>query len=256
MKGPGRPDRRRQTMGKKIRRFAGSVVVLVAMLLIAPRAAVAQSATIIGSLGNFDIMNNAGQDAHGFEIQLEGVQEADVPYTFGMERYGLSVIVPYATGVYVRWASPYDANVGQFLQTTIAHVPGAPFVQGMCYQWNGAATYDPSGCEHFGVSLLSNAAATTYRWLVADPLNPGQLVPVTLGSPVAAPTYYIAPPAVVGNPPVLVAEVIAPEPAEAPDRFGDAQWMKVFKTELQREVGLDELLSDNPIVPQDPAQLE
>ncbi len=32
--------------------------------------------------------------------------------------------------------------------------------------------------------------------------------------------------------------------------------MKVYKTELPRPVGLEELLSDNPAVPQDPAQLE
>jgi hypothetical protein len=81
-------------------------------------------------------------------------------------------------------------------------------------------------------------------------------VPVDPPIAIAAPVYYIVPPAVVGNPPVLVAEVVAPEPPETPDRFGDAQWVKVFKTEGQRAVGLDELLSDDPIVPQDPAQLE
>ena len=231
-------------------------VMLIGALLAAPRAGSAQTATIYGSLGNFDIVNNSGQDAHGFEIQLEGLQPSDVPYTFSVQRYGASVIVPYATGVSVRWASAYDASAGQFLQTTIAHTPGTAFVQGMCYQWNGQASYDAAGCEHFGVSLLRNASATTYRWLVADPANPGALVPVTLGSPVAAPAYYIVPPAVVNAAPALAAEVVAPEPPETPDQFGDAQWMKVFKTELQREVGLDELLGDNAIVPQDPAQLE
>ena len=240
----------------KMKKMTAWFGVLATALFLAPAAASAQTATIYGALGNFDIVNNVGQDAHGFEIQLEGLQVGDVPYTFSVERYGSASIVPYATGVYVRWASAYDANAGRFLQTTIAHAPGTPFVQGMCYMWNGASSYDLAGCEHFGVSLMRNASATTYRWLVADPANPGQLVPVTLGSPVAAPTYYIVPPAVVGNPPVLVAEVAAPEPADAPDLFGDAQWMKVFKTELQREVGLDELLGDNPIVPQDPAQLE
>src|SRR5438105_2721953 len=46
-------------------------------------------------------------------------------------------------------------------------------------------------------------------------------------------------------PPVLEAEIVAPEPPEPPEQFGDAQWVKVFKTELQREVTLDEFVSDN-----------
>jgi hypothetical protein len=238
-----------------MRQFVGSFIAAAAVLLTAAPAAHAQTATILGSIGNFDIVNNAGQDAHGFEIQLEGVQPADVYYAFSGQRYGAPEIVPYATGVYVRWMSPYDTTAGQFLQTTIAFAPGTPFVQGMCYMWNGPS-YDTAGCEHFGVSLLRNAGATTFRWLIADPVNLGALNTVTLGTPVAAPVYYIVPPAIVGNPPQLVAEVIAPEPADAPDQFGDAQWMKVFKTELGRQVGLDELLGDNPIVPQDPAQLE
>jgi len=82
------------------------------------------------------------------------------------------------------------------------------------------------------------------------------LVPVTLASPVAAPVYAIVPPARPGNAPALVAEVPAPEPAESPERYGPAQWMKTFKTQLRREVGLDELLGDNPMIPQDRGQIE
>lgn len=53
-----------------------------------------------------------------------------------------------------------------------------------------------------------------------------------------------------GEAPVLEAEI------EAPEQFGNAQWVKVFKAELQREVTLDELMSDNAIVPQDAAHAE
>jgi NOL1/NOP2/fmu family ribosome biogenesis protein len=71
------------------------------------------------------------------------------------------------------------------------------------------------------------------------------------------PTYYVQPPVQPNNPPVLVVEVQAPEPAESPDLYGDAQWMRVFKVELQRPIALNELLADNPaVVPMDPAQLE
>ena len=232
------------------------LVTTALFTLAAPIAARAQTATIYGSLGNFDVVNNAGQDAHGFEIELDGLQPADVIYTFSIQRYGVSTIVPTPTGVAVRWTSAWDATAQQFAATTIAHVAGTPFVQGMCYQWNGPTVYDPSGCEHFGVVQAANATRTTYRWLVADPVTAGALVPVDPPIAIAAPVYYMAPPVVVGAPPVLVAEVVAPEPPETPDVFGDAQWMKVFKTELQREVGLDELLGDNPIVPQNAAQAE
>jgi hypothetical protein len=50
--------------------------------------------------------------------------------------------------------------------------------------------------------------------------------------------------------------VDAPEPADSPARYGDAQWMKVYVTQLAREVVLDELMADNPIVPQDAGEIE
>jgi hypothetical protein len=46
---------------------------------------------------------------------------------------------------------------------------------------------------------------------------------------------------------------IPPPPAKL---FGAAQWMKTYKTENVREVNLDELVADNPVVPQDAAQIE
>jgi hypothetical protein len=50
----------------------------------------------------------------------------------------------------------------------------------------------------------------------------------------------------------VVVEVQAPEPA-VPELFGDAQWMRVFVTQLPFEATLDELMADNPaIVPMDP----
>jgi hypothetical protein len=231
--------------------------VLMAATVAAPRLASAQSAVIYGGLGNFDIMNNTGQDAHGFEIQLEGLGVNDVPYSFSVLRYGAAQVLPSAsgTGVVIRWISTYDRAAGQFGQTTIAQPANQQYTPGMCYQWT-ANMYDRSGCEHFGVSTLRNPVNTLYRWLVEDGANPGTLIPVTLNSPVPTPIYSIVPPARPNNPPVLVAEVPAPDPAESPEQFGTARWMKTFKTQLNREVGLDELVSDNPIVPQDPGHLE
>jgi uncharacterized repeat protein (TIGR02543 family) len=210
-------------------------------------------ATVFGYLSNFDVVNHTEQETHGFEIELEGLQPADIYYSFGGTRYGVASVIPYATGVRVRWQSAFNPNTQQFDMTTIAHAPNTPFA-GQCYSWQPG--YATSGCEHFGVSTRANATATTYRWLVADTQTPGALVPFDPPVPIPVPVWTVAPPPVVGNPPIIVAEVNAPETPRPVAQYGDAQWVKVFKTELPREVGLDELMSDNAVVPQDPAQVE
>ncbi len=243
------PSRRQPIFGTAL-----SLALLAFALLTAPGAAQAQTATVFGALSNFDVVNNTGHNAHGFEIQLEGLQSADVIYTFNVQRYGSPVIIPYATGVYVRWSSAYDFNTQQFSQATVAHTANTPFA-GSCYQWNGAG-YAASGCEHFGASLRTNAVKTTYRWLIADPTTPGALMAVDPPVAIPAPVYVVQPPAQVGEAPVLEANIEAPEPPEQPELFGNAQWVKVFKTELPREVALEELVSDNAVVPQDAAHVE
>jgi hypothetical protein len=214
----------------------------------------AQTATVFGSLSNFDVVNNTEHEAHGFEIELEGLQLNDIYSSFSSQRYGQAQIIQTATGVRLHWASAYDPGLQQFTQTTVPHAPNTPFA-GTCYIWNGAA-YATSGCEHFGVSQTKNATKTTYRWLVEDATAPGTLVAFDPPVAIAAPTYIIVPPAQAGEAPELAAEIEAPEAPEAPELYGDAQWVKVFKTELQREVTLDELMSDNAIVPQDAAHAE
>src|SRR5690242_2662347 len=119
---------------RKVFGAALSLAFLSVIFFTTSTSAQAQSATIFGSLSNFDVVNNVGQDAHGFEIQLEGLQQADVLYAFSVQRYGAPAIVPYATGIYVRWTSGFDPNAQSFVQTTIAHPPGTPFA-GSCYQW-------------------------------------------------------------------------------------------------------------------------
>lgn len=239
----------------KAARCAG---LLALAALAAPLAAQAQTATIFATLGNFDVVNNTGQDAHGFEIDFDGMQPADFVYMYRYNRYGAPVVSASATGTILRWSD--------LAQTTVAHAPNTP-VQS-CYQNVGGGPtgvstpgYATAGCEHFGVVAqfsLHLAATAKMSWLVDDPANAGSLVPLDPPVAVAAPTYYITPPAVPANPPALVVVVEAPEPApaEAPELYGDAQWMKTFITQLPREVSLDELMTDNPIVPQAAAQIE
>ena len=144
-------------------KFRGTTLPAVAVCALAfscsaPRAACAQSASINGSLGNFDVANNQQQEAHGFEIEFEGVHPEDISSTFDTERYGAPTIVATDTGAIVRWASAYNSPATGFTATTAAHDPGAPLA-GACYQWAGAV-YDASGCEHFGVTLLNTRDAS------------------------------------------------------------------------------------------------
>ena len=242
---------------QKIQMKTGAVALATLVMALAAGAApaVAQTATVYGGLANFDVVNNTGYYAHGFEIELAGIQASQIYYTFATQRYGAPEIVPIPIGVIVRWQSPYDAEAQRHVQATAPHLSGTPFA-GTCYQWH-PETYDAAGCEHFGVSLVgyANPLRAIYRWLGQSPEQPETLIPI--GSPlaVANPLYSVQPgrPA---NPPLLAMDIDAPEPADSPQRYGDAQWMKVFVTQLPRSVTLDELVLDNPIVPQDPTHLE
>jgi Divergent InlB B-repeat domain len=239
------------TPGKTVLRTALSIVLLALCIIFAPTASQAQTATVYGQLGNFDVINHTGHDGHGFEIEMEGIQTKDISYSFSAQRYGAATITPTATGVLVRWASAY--NNGAFTQTTLAHEPNTPFA-GSCYQWG--ANYNSSACEHFGVSLTAAPTHTTYRWLIEDANNAGTLIGFDPPIAIVTPVYTITPPVRVAEAPVLVAEFEAPEAAESPEVYGDAQWVKVFKTQLKREANLDELVSDNAVVPQDAAHVE
>lgn len=227
---------------------------LFAALCATPMFAAAQSAIIYGSLGNFDISNDTGRPCHGFEVELDGLTPAQVPYSFTAQRYGAPTVFARPGGVSVRWASPFDASAGRFAERTLAHT--VPWFPGQCYQWN-PATYQDSGCEHFGAGTIANPTGARARWLCEDSSSPGSLVAVDPPTAVPMPNYYVQPPVQAGNPPVLVMEVDAPEPAEVHGQYGDAQWMQVYRRELTREVALEELLADNPnAVPMDLAQLE
>ncbi len=235
-------------------RNRGTLAALAFSMLTAPTIAAAQSAIIYGSIGNFDISNDTGLTCHGFQIELDGVTPAQVPYSFSTERYGAPKVLPSANGAIVRWDSPFDSNTQQFPERTLPHT--VPWFPGQCYQWN-PATYQDSGCEHFGTGVTGNPTRALANWLCEDPANPGTLIPNNPPTAVPMPVYYVQPPVAVNNPPVLVVEVPAPEPAESPELFGDAQWLRVFKVELNHEVQLEQLLADNPgVVPMDPAQLE
>jgi hypothetical protein len=253
MRLPYKPQRRRF-------RTAVSATLLIVGALVAPSLASAQSA-VSGALGNFDAANFEGKDAHGMEIQIEGIQLSDLSPSWCGNKYNCPELTAYATGVYVRYVSPYDSVNHVFTATTVPHPVNTPFA-GTCYM--GYASYDLAGCDHFGVHLvytfINKATTTAYRWMFEDPNNPGQLIASTNNIFVPTPVYTYIPPVLPTNPPVLQVEIQLPDPPPPPPalppQFGTATWMKVYKTDMTRDVALTELTSDNPIVPQTVAQVE
>lgn len=219
----------------------------------APAVANAQSAIIYGSLGNFDISNDTGKVCHGFEIDIDGLQLADYAGSFSSNRYGTPTVAATPTGVNVTWLS---AQTGSgWAERTIQHT--VPWFSGQCYQWSGPGIYENGGCEHFGTYFNANPTKVISRWLCESDTDPNVLVPVNPPTATPMPTYYVQPPNAPNNPPQLVVEVQAPEPAEAPSLYGDAQWIITYVKQLPQPVQLDQLMADNPaVVPMDPATLE
>ncbi len=236
-------------------RLLASGAVLALGLLAAPSAVFAVGNAIVGGLTNFDAANYEGETTYGMEIQLDNIQPTEFS-TAWPSKYGQPAYVPYATGTYVRYQSTYDPVAQQFIARTVPHSPGTSF-QGSCYSF--AAT-DNAGCDHFGPRPTTyNYVVKSYRWLLADLANPGQLIASPNNIFVPTPVYTFVPAPVVGAPEVLVAEVVAPPPPPAPEvvaQYGDATWMKVYVNELDRHVTLEELVDTNTIVPQNPAQIE
>lgn len=236
-------------------RTQGWVRATTALLLSA--AAYSQTATVEGSLAAFDVVNTTGAIAHGFEIQMEGALPSDLLYTLHGQRYGLATVEPYATGVYIRYKSSYNSSTGQWSASTPKYTPGTPFSWNDCY--TAGSRYSVSGCEHFGQSMKATQpgqiSKVTGRWMIENPAAPGTLVAVDPPAAIPFPVWRVVPP--ITPAPVVSAEIEAPEPPEAPEKYGPAQWVKIFKTQLNRPVTADELSSDNPaVVPEDPTQIE
>jgi len=232
------------------------------------------AAGVIGMLGNFDVINDTGKTAHGFEIELEGLHASDITDTFGgagrgfpsgrgfdpassVVRYGSPTITEYSNGATFGTRVTY---MGVFDGTSWDYgTPSGSFITpgDNCWSGGGVGYSAATSCDHFGVGTLANAIQTTYSWLL-ETATPGVLSNGRVSLP--APTWTVIPaaPQPVGQPPappVVAAQVVAPAP-EAQDRFGEAIWVKVFTTELENEVGLEELVGDNAKVDQAETEIE
>jgi hypothetical protein len=255
-----------------VRRIAILATIVVMGVLAASRASEAQLAnpTIVGSLSNFDVRNEMQYEAEGFEIQLEGIEINDITRVFGesfagacFTRFCAPTVTAFPGGVIVRWTAVFNPATGnresrlKITGTVVSPrtpVATKPFVSGEeCWVLGLAEAYPASGCEHFGLSTLRNPTKTTYRWLVADPVDPSLLIPDP-GGPVAIPAPIVEVVPVNAARPELgkaIQQEIRGLPSQTGKQYGEAQWVKVYKMDVGRKVDLEELMRGNPVVPND-----
>ncbi len=228
-------------------------------------------AAIVGFLGNFDVINDTGRNAHGFEIDLEGLHASDISDTFGgpgrgfptgrgfgagsVERYGSPLVSEYSNGATFGTKVIYE---GLFNGSSWDYgTPSGSFITPGDNCWSGGGlSYNASTpCDHFGVGTTKNASKTTYSWLLETAPNSGVLNNGVVNLP--APVWSIGPasPPLPGQPPappVVGAVVLAPAPIQPPNepepQWGTAIWVKVFTTELEEPPKLEDLIGGNPIL--------
>lgn len=221
----------------------------------------ASATAVFGTLGNFDVVNDTGQTAHGFEIELEGLTSADITDTFGgvgryfpptVERYGAPTITNTATGVIVTYKGTFSAGWNVGTPSGVFTTPGES-----CWTGGGIGYGPSTPCDHFGVGTSKTPTKTIYSWLV-DPSNAGSLAPLTANLPAPAWTVTPAAPPPPGQPPappLVLAKVQAPQP-EGGNQFGTPEWVKVFTTQYDRPVALEDLMGGNGVMPQGPGETE
>lgn len=226
--------------------------------------ATAMATNIFGSLGNFDAVNDTGKTAHGFEIELHGIRASNVTDTFGgagrgfpttVERYGAPFVTEFSNGSGFGVHVTYRADLSGAPASWIGTPSGVYTTPGESCWTGGGSGYGPSTpCDHFGVGLSANPSKTVYSWLVES--TPGSATLVNAVSNVLAPVWTVTPQAPQpGNPappPIIVAQIVAPPVNfEVPEpQFGTAIWAKVFTTEIDGDVRLEDLLGNNPLIDQ------
>lgn len=210
-------------------------------------------ATVFGSLGNFDTVNDTGKPAYGFEIDIEdpSFDHTKITSVFGYDRV-FSFISP-DPGAVVRFGKPtitdvpgygvrivYGGTVGASVFTP-ANNPAAPFITTGESCWPGAnAAWTSNPCDHFGVSTYGNPEAIRYSWLVDD--GAGNPMKAPVGVPAVSFVPINPPPA--GPPPAVQAVFQAPV-VEPPQPRANAFWVKLTQTTLPDNVDLGDLLIGN-----------
>lgn len=204
-------------------------------------------ASTFGSLANFDAVNDTGSTAHGFEIELEGLDKSRILDVFGLnrdfgtgspgdvERYGIPSVGDLldGSGNVVGSKITYLANYanGVWSAGTASGVFNTPGES--CWTF-GNVGYPNVPCDHFGVSTLGTPTRTNYHWLV-ETGTPGQLS----RAGVAIPAVNFTPPAQAADPVVAVIQAQVIDPV---DPRNNAFWVKIVQTSLPDNADLYELM--------------
>ncbi len=208
-----------------------------------------------GSLANFDVVNDTGKTAHGFEIDIEGIHSTDISSLFGaanrwpnMERYGAPVVTDTGAGVKIVYQATYNGvwSAG----TPSGTLPVSP--SDSCWPL-GAPSYGPLyPCDHFGVSVNVPTPNVTSFWLVESAPGSSSLTPVavTVPNPVwtvtPVPPPVVIPAGYVPPPPQVNVAIAAPQPLGY--EFGEPRWVKVTATGALQDVAIEDLVAENAII--------
>lgn len=196
---------------------------------------------IQGTMSNFDVFNESGQNVYGAEIDLEGVHANEVNKTYP-SHFNEMTKSEYSTGstfgTHITFKG-YNFDPSGYMITRVGQ------------STNGHFAVNLPGCEHFGFSVGRQPTNTRFFWLNQQYAQIGNK---PLSIPNANWTYV--PPA--GGAAALVQAQVAPPPPEVPESMlPDSIWMKVYVREMDRPVDLGELISGpGTIVPQDTPEIE
>ncbi len=205
---------------------------------------------VFGALANFDVVNDTGKVAHGFEIDIAGIRSTDISSLFGaanrwpnMERYGNPTVTDTGTGVKIVYQATY--NGAWSAGTPSGTLPVSP--SDSCWPL-GAKAYGPNyPCDHFGVSTSVSTPNVTYSWLVETAPGANTLTPVLATVPNPVWTVTPVPPvANVPQAPKVNVLIVAPPPNAY--EFGEPRWVKVTATGVLRNVAVEDLVAENAVI--------
>jgi hypothetical protein len=201
------------------------------------------AASVYGPLDNFDVVNDTGHETCGFEIEIEGVHGAEVYRTFDAPyiRYGTPTKIDTPTGVIIRYQGTWDPATHQFLEKTPPAAPGYVPASDSCWTGGLGSGYAATGCEHFGTSQTTMPTATRYHWLDCTADGSVSALP-DIGLPSVS--WTVSPAPFPADPPIVRAAFEVPDPEGA--AYGEAYWVKIYETEADHAIALDELLLDDP----------
>ncbi|TAK63119.1 putative Ig domain-containing protein [Methylobacter sp.] len=227
---------------------------LLSLFLLLAAMSIPAYSQVFGQLANFDVINDTGKTAHGFEIDIHGIHSSDITSIFGaadrwpnMERYGAPTVTEYtdATGFGVKIIYQANYNGSWSAGTPSGTLPVSP--SDSCWPY-GAPDYGPLyPCDHFGVSTSVSTPNVKYTWLVETPGNPSALTPVVATVPNPVWTVTPVPPiANVPQPPQVNVVIAAPVPQLY--EFGEPRWVKVTATGTLEDVAVEDLVAENAVI--------